>query len=68
MSTSSNCIHGGLSRTKIALTLIAIFSITAPSFAFSNESFEEEKPKDIKAKVEPIEVIEVVSRRNQANT
>ena len=68
MSTSSNCKHGRLLRTKIALTLTAIFSITAPSLAFSNESFQEEKVKDIKAKVEPIEVIEVVSRRNQANT
>jgi outer membrane receptor protein involved in Fe transport len=54
--------------TKIALTLISIFSISAPSFAFANKSFQEEKAINIKAKVEPIEVIEVVSRRNQANT
>ena len=68
MSTSSNSKHGRLLRTKIALTLITIFSITSPSFAFSSESAQKIKTKNEKTKVEPIEVIEIVSRRNQANT
>jgi outer membrane receptor protein involved in Fe transport len=68
MSATRNIKHGRLSQTKIAITLISLFSISVSSYAFSSESPQNSETKKAITTEEPIEVIEVRSRRNQANS
>jgi len=68
MSSSWNFKQGRLERTKIAIALISILSIASSSFTFANELTKTLTTQEVEKKESPIEVIEVKSRRNQANS
>jgi outer membrane receptor protein involved in Fe transport len=68
MPSTSNSKQGRLVKTKLALTLISLFSISVSLDAFSNERQSKVDIKSTTAADELTEVIEVVSRRNQANS
>jgi hypothetical protein len=68
MLSPRNSKQGRLVRTKIALTLTSLFSIPVSLNAFSSELPKQVESKIINSSEELTEVIEVFSRRNQANT
>jgi len=68
MLTTRNIKQGCLSKTKVAIALISILSISASSHAFSSENSEKAQTSKIKTNDEAMEIIQVKSRRNQANS